>query len=90
MKELSERLAVAEAILRVLSGGSLRRTALEKRVFKSRDVSYSCFSSMFAFLVFDGDVEKVGVEKTAPFRITKKGEAFLVWRALCRLEEAMS
>lgn len=72
---------VAEAVLKTLSLGSLRRTALEKRVFKSRDISYSCFSAMFAFLVCDGDIEKAGVERLAPFRLTERGKMFLAWRA---------
>jgi predicted transcriptional regulator len=81
VKELGERLNVAECILRVLSAGSLRRTALEKKVFRSREISYSCFSCMFAFLVSDGDVEKVSAEHKAPFRLTEKGKAFLEWRS---------
>jgi predicted transcriptional regulator len=74
-------LEVAEVILKALSVGSLRRTALEKRVFRSRDISRSSFDSMFAFLVSDGDVEKDGVERLAPFRLTERGKAFLVWRS---------
>lgn len=81
MRELSERLEVAEAILKELSRGSIRRTALEKRVFKNRDISYSCFSNMFAFLVCDGEIEKCSAERTAPFSLTEKGKAFLTWRA---------
>ena len=90
-KELGERLGVAEAILRVLSVGSLRRIALEKRVLRGgSDVSYACFEGWFAFLCRDGDIEKSSSAHLAPYRITKKGEAFLVWRALCRLEDIKS
>lgn len=81
MNELSERLGMAEGILKELSRGLLRRTELEKRVFRNRDISYSCFSSLFAFLVVDGDIEKVSADKMAPFRLTDKGKAFLAWRA---------
>ena len=82
MGELNQRLEVAEAILKILSYGSLRRTALEKKVFRTKDISYACFSRMFAFLVCDGEIEKVEAEKTAPFQLTAKGKAFLAWRAM--------
>jgi predicted transcriptional regulator len=81
MGEFGERLDVAEAILKTLSYAPMRRTALEKKVFRTKDISYSCFSNMFAFLVCDGDIEKVSAEKTAPFRLTEKGKLFLAWRA---------
>lgn len=81
MTELGVRLQVAEVILKELSRGSVRRCELEKRVFRSRDISYSCFCSMFAFLVVDGDVERVDVGKFSPFRLTEKGKCFLAWRA---------
>ncbi len=80
MGELIDRLGVAEAILKTLSYGPMRRTALEKRLFRTKDISYACFSGMFAFLVIDGDIEKESAEKTAPFRITEKGRLFLAWR----------
>jgi predicted transcriptional regulator len=80
MKDLGEHLEIAEAILKELTRGSLRRTALEKRVFKSKEISYSTFGWMFAFLVADGDIEKVSALHEAPFRLTEKGKAFLVWR----------
>ena len=82
MKELSERLGVAEAIAKELSRDAVRWTELEKRVRRGKEISYSCYCNMFAFLVFDGDVEKVGVEKTAPFRLTERGKLFLAWRAM--------
>ena len=81
-KELGGRLGVAEAILKELSRGSVRRTALEKRVCKSTGISYACFSGMFVWLVCDGDVEKCSCDYNAPFRITRKGEASLAWRAM--------
>jgi predicted transcriptional regulator len=81
MSDLNMRLEIAEIILREVSRGPIRRIELEKRVFKSRDVTYSCFSNMFAFLVVDGDIVKVSGERTAPFKLTEKGKAFLAWRA---------
>ncbi|HSV49745.1 MAG TPA: hypothetical protein VLH35_05465 [Candidatus Acidoferrales bacterium] len=81
MVEFGERLGMAEGILKELSRGPVRRTELEKRVFRSKDISFSCFSSLFAFLVVDGDIEKVNSDRTAPFRLTEKGKAFLAWRA---------
>ncbi len=81
MGVLTERLEVAEGILKTLSFVPMRRTALEKKVFHNKDISYACFSNMFAFLVIDGDIEKVSAERTAPFRLTEKGKMFLAWRA---------
>ena len=81
MTAFGERLDIAAIILKEVSRGPIRRTELEKRVFRNKDVSYSCFGSMFAFLVCDGDLEKVSCAKTAPFRLTDKGKAFLSWRA---------
>jgi predicted transcriptional regulator len=81
MGEFADRLQVAEDILKALSYAPMRRTALEKKVFRTKDVSYSCFSTMFAFLVVNGDIEKVTAERTAPFRLTEKGKLFLAWRA---------
>lgn len=81
MVEFGERLGIAEVILKEVSRGPVRRTELEKRVFRNRDISYSCFSSMFEFLVVDGDIEKVSADKMAPYRLTDKGKAFLTWRA---------
>ena len=77
---MGERLAVAEIILHELSRVSLHRVDLERRVFK-RDIGRSSFDGMFAFLVSDGDIQKVGVECRAPFRLTEKGQRFLAWRA---------
>jgi hypothetical protein len=76
MGELVERLGVAHAILKTLSYGPMRRTALEKRLFRTKDISYACFSNMFAFLVVDGDIEKVSAERTAPYQLTEKGKLF--------------
>jgi predicted transcriptional regulator len=81
MGDLIDRLEVAENILKTLSFAPMRRTALEKKLFRTKDVSYACFSNMFAFLVVDGDIEKVTAEKTAPFQLTEKGKLFLAWRA---------
>ena len=78
-KELGAQLDVAEVILKALSRGPLRRTDLENHVV-SKGVSISCFRHKFAWLVVDGDIVKVGVEWTAPFMVTAKGKAFLVWR----------
>ena len=80
MRKLGDRLAVAELILRELSWGCLHRVDLERRVFK-RDIGRSSFDGMFAFLVSDGDIQKVGLECRAPFRLTEKGQRFLAWRA---------
>jgi predicted transcriptional regulator len=79
--KLSGRLEVAAIILKEVSRGPIRRIELEKRVFRTKEVSYSCFSNMFDFLVMDCDIEKVSQEKFAPFRITEKGKAFLAWRS---------
>jgi len=79
--KLSGRLEVAAIILKEVSRGPIRRIELEKRVLRAHDVSYSCFSSLFDFLLLDGDIEKVSQEKFAPFRITEKGKAFLAWRS---------
>jgi len=81
MGDITDRLEVAEGILKTLSYAPMRRTALEKKVFRTKDISYSCFSAMFAFLVCDGDIEKVTAEKTAPYKLTEKGKKFLEWRA---------
>ena len=80
MGDMVDRLKVAEGILRSLGYAPMRRTALEKKVFRTKDVSYACFSSMFAFLICDGDIEKVAADKTAPFQLTEKGKRFLAWR----------
>ncbi len=81
MGELIDRIDVAEAILKILSYGPMRRTAIEKKAFRTKDISYACFSGIFAFLVVDGDIEKSGVERTAPYQLTDKGKLFLAWRA---------
>jgi Predicted transcriptional regulator len=81
MGDITHRLDVAEGILKTLSYAPMRRTTLEKKVFRTKDISYSCFSSMFAFLLCDGDIEKVTAEKTAPYKLTEKGKKFLAWRA---------
>ena len=79
--KLSGRLEVAAIILKEVSRGPIRRIALEKRVLRAHDVSYSCFNSLFDFLLIDGDIEKVSQDKFAPFQITEKGKAFLAWRS---------
>jgi predicted transcriptional regulator len=81
MGDLVDRLEVAENILKTLSYAPMRRTALEKKVFRTKDISYACFSNMFAFLVVDGDIEKVTADKLSPFKLTEKGKLFLAWRA---------
>ena len=81
MGKLNDRLNIAEAILKGLSRGSFRRTALEKHVFKSSNVSYGEFDRMFAFLCQDGDVEKCSSEHTGAYRLTERGKQFLAWRA---------
>jgi predicted transcriptional regulator len=82
LSKLNDRLDVARAILKELSKGSLRRTALEKRVFKNANVSYGEFDRMFAFLCQDGDVEKCSSEHTGAYRLTERGKVFLAWRAI--------
>jgi predicted transcriptional regulator len=79
-KVLGKRLEVAEAILKELSKGSLRRSVLEKKVSKSRAVSYWCFRNVFAFLCRDGDIEKCSLEHRAGYRLTERGKQFLAWR----------
>jgi predicted transcriptional regulator len=80
MKELSQRMEVATAILKVLSDNSARRTELEKKVFRSHDITLSRFRCMLVFLVKDGDVVKLKGDRFMPYKITAKGEAFLAWR----------
>lgn len=80
MRSLTDRLEFARVVLRALSRGPLSRTALEKSVIRG-SVSHACFEGIFKFLVDDGDIEKCGVEHRAPFRITEKGNLFLVWRS---------
>lgn len=72
---------VASAILKVLSDGSVGRTELEKRVFRSYDITLSRFRCMLAFLVKDGNVVKLKGDRFMPYQITAKGKAFLAWRA---------
>jgi predicted transcriptional regulator len=75
-------LEIAKAILKVLSKGSVRRSELEKHVFRSCDVTISRFRCMMAFLVQDGDIEKLDGDRFTPYRITAKGKAFLTWRTM--------
>ena len=82
MKELSQRLEIAKAILKELSEGSVRRSELEKHIFHSHDITLSRFRCMMAFLVKDGDIEKLSGDRFTPYRITAKGELFLIWRAM--------
>ena len=79
---MSKRLDVGRVILKELSRGSVGRTELEGRVTHGTGVSHAVFDGMFVWLVRDGDIEKCSGEHLAPFRITKKGEAGLVWRAM--------
>ena len=81
MNDLKTRLGFARVVLRELSRGPLQHTVLEKRSRSRGEMSYACFEGIFRFLVEDGDVEKCGPEHNAPFRITEKGKAGLVWRA---------
>jgi len=78
-KNLQGRLEFARVVLRELSRGPLSHTDLEKR--SRGEMSYACFERIFRFLVEDGDVVKCGPEHTAPFRLTERGKACLVWRA---------
>jgi predicted transcriptional regulator len=80
VNDLKTRLEFARVVLRELSREPLSHTALEKRVIRG-GVSYACFEGIFHFLVADGDIEKCGPEHRAPFRLTEKGQVFLVWRA---------
>jgi predicted transcriptional regulator len=73
---------VAKAILQILSGGSLGRTELEKRVFRSSDITMSRFRCMLTFLLDDGDIEKIPGDRFSPYRLTVKGKEFLAWRAM--------
>ena len=81
MAKLGERLHMVEEILKHLSHGPVNRIELAKRLCKSSDVSISCFDELFSFLIIDGDLEKVSEDFRAPFRLTNRGKAFLVWRA---------
>jgi predicted transcriptional regulator len=81
-KELGQRLEIARAIIKELSEGSVRRSQLEKHIFRSHDITLSRFRCMMAFLVVDGDIEKLEGDRFAPYRITAKGRAFLAWRSL--------
>jgi predicted transcriptional regulator len=77
---LKTRLEFARVVLRELSREPLSHTVLERRCTRG-EMSFACFQGIFRFLVADGDVEKCGPEHRAPFRITEKGQMFLVWRA---------
>lgn len=74
-----ERLDVAKIILQELSREPLCRSVLSDRS-NLKGVSHGSFEPAFTFLISDGDVAKCGVEHRAPFRVTEKGKAFLVWR----------
>ena len=78
-RDLQGRLEFARVVLRELSRGPLCYTALKMYASK-QDISPACFEGIFRFLVEDGDVEKCGSEHCAPFRITERGRAFLVWK----------
>ena len=80
-RALRVRLEFARVVLRELSREPVSYSVLEKRSRLHGEMSYACFEGIFRFLVEDGDVVKCGPEHRAPFRITEKGEAFLVWRA---------
>ena len=79
MNDLMSRLELARVVLHELTRGPLSRTSLEKRV---PNVSHACFEGIFKFLVEDGNIKKCGVEHLAPWRITEKGRAGLVWREM--------
>ena len=73
---------IARAILKEFSAGSVRRSELEKHIFRSHDITLSRFRCMMTFLVIDGDIEKLEGDRFTPYQITAKGKAFLAWRAL--------
>lgn len=81
MNDLKTRLGFVRVVLRELSREPLSRSALEKRSRSRVEMSFACFEGIFRFLVADGDVEKCGPEHRAPFRLTERGKAFLVWRS---------
>lgn len=80
METLRKHIERMRVVLCELSQGSLSRTVLEIRFIQKTCGSKAAFTFTFKFLVADGCIEKCGVEHRAPFRITEKGKAFLVWR----------
>jgi predicted transcriptional regulator len=81
VKLFEARLERMRVILNDLSRSPLSYTALGRRFVQKTSCSFLTFGATFRFLVEDGCVEKCGVEYRAPYHITKKGEAFLAWRA---------
>jgi len=64
-------------VLRLLSCGSLRYTALQTRFIKRLNGSPAVFNSVFYWLVKSGRIVKCGPEKFAPFRLSDKGRQLL-------------
>jgi len=73
---LKERLRLAKIVLAELSKQPLRLVELEKRTVKQCG-THAKFQSIFRFLKQNGYVEKAGTQRTAPYRITEKGQKFL-------------
>jgi len=64
-------------VLRLLSRGNLRYTALQTEFIKRLNGSLTVFNSVFYFLVSSGRVVKCGPEKLAPFCLSDKGRLLL-------------
>jgi predicted transcriptional regulator len=64
-------------VLRLLSGGSMRYTVLEKAFVKGTDDSPGIFSDVFYSLVRSGRIVKCKDESLSPFRLTEKGKRLL-------------
>ena len=64
-------------VLRLLSHGSLRYTALQTEFIKRLNKSSAVFNSVFYWLVKSGRIVKCGPEKLAPFRLSDKGKRML-------------
>lgn len=76
-KKFGEKLNLAKIVLQqLLRRGPLSRTEINKRCIMKCGTPSKC-SSMFAYLVQNGYVEKTAQRHRAPYRITEKGRKFL-------------
>jgi hypothetical protein len=64
-------------VLRLLSGGSMRYTALQKAFVKRTNDSPGIFNDVFYSLIQTGKIVKCGSENFAPFCLTDKGRLLL-------------
>jgi len=64
-------------VLRLLSRGSMRYTALQTEFIKRVNRSPAVFNGVFYWLVRSGRVVKCDPEKMSPYRVTEKGKKLL-------------